>query len=297
MMNALYENKQIWLFLHITENWVFKLYKDYIDSIYDFLKNNKKNIIFEEYQFEPSIESKSLNKFFGRRYSKIIFSGNISKFIEIYNTFNIENLKNIYFLNIEQMAHYSYYRYFRNIPTNLKILDYSEENIPYLEGIYKKTFLVPPTAKSYYTNETVKKNNILTFTNNDYRKKIVQKLKRNDITCVEHCFGEERDKMFAETKIYLNIHCSDRHNTSELIRIVNLIMNRVIVISQYSVKSELLYMDPYIFFCDTIEDMRNTIQEVLDNYDEYFKKIYSSFNEKNYLEYVGFYYDRLIEDV
>ena len=295
-MNALYENKQIWLFLHITENWVFKLYKDYIDSIYDFLRNYKKNIIFEEYQFEPFIELSKLNKFFGRRYSKIIFSGNVGKFIEIYKNFNIDNLNNVYFLNIEQMGHYSYFKYIKNIPLTMKILDYSEENIYCLENIYKKTFLIPPTAKSYYTKDTVKKNNIITFTNNDYRKKIVSKLNRNDITCIEYSFGEERDKMFAETKIYLNIHCSDKHITSELIRIVNLIMNKVIVISQYSTNSEILYMEPYILFCNTLEEMRNTIDEVMENYDEYFKKIYSSFDEKNYLEYVHFCFDNFIQD-
>ena len=38
-------------------------------------------------------------------------------------------------------------------------------------------------------------------------------------------------------------------------------------------------------------------KSMLDNYDEYFEKIYSSFDEKNYLEYVGFCYDRFIEDV
>ena len=38
------------------------------------------------------------------------------------------------------MSNESYYKYLRNIPTNIKLIDYSEENIPFFKNIYKSYY-------------------------------------------------------------------------------------------------------------------------------------------------------------
>jgi len=72
----------------------------------------------------------------------------------------------------------------------------------------------------------------------------------------------------------------------ELIRIVNLIMNKVIVITQKSICSDLLYLKDYIIECNDITNFNIYISEILDNYELYYHKFFDNFNETKYLKYI-----------
>ena len=72
----------------------------------------------------------------------------------------------------------------------------------------------------------------------------------------------------------------------EMIRIVNLIINKVIIISQSSVYSELLFLKDFIIVCNNDDQIPNYINEVLNNYDYYFNKLYDNFDETNYISYI-----------
>ena len=89
-----------------------------------------------------------------------------------------------------------------------------------------------------------------------------------------------------KTKIYINIHCSNNHNTMELIRMVNLIMNKVIIITNNSIYSDLLYIKDYIIICNDDKDIDVLIDEVLNNYMYYYNKIFNNFKYDDYLSYI-----------
>jgi hypothetical protein len=235
------------LIINITLKWVYKLYEEYILSIIYLLKLNYKNIIIDNIFIEES--DKSLDNIFTKiyKYDKIFLSGNISYANKILNYKKILNNNFLYFINIEQLSHESYYNDIRKLDNKINIIDYSEENIPFLKNIYNNVNLIPPYFKyKFNLNINNKYIDIITIINNKYRENIFNNLnlctKKYKIEKLDLCFEEKRDKYFENSKIYLNLHCSNKHQTMELIRIINLIMNKVIVITQKSIYSDLLFI-------------------------------------------------------
>jgi hypothetical protein len=193
------------------------------------------------------------------------------------------------------MSHEYYYKMIRTIDSKINIIDYSEENIPYFENIYN-IYLIPPyfnyKHEIDYNNKDI---DILSLQNNNYRETLLKNIESNfennsekklNIIFFDNTYGEVRDNLYYRAKIYVNIHCSNNHKTMEMIRIVNLIMNKVIIISQSSVYSELLFLKDFIIVCNDDGQISDYINEVLNNYDYYFNKIYGNFNENNYISYI-----------
>ena len=171
----------------------------------------------------------------------------------------------------------------------MNIIDYSEENIPYLQNIYNY-FLFPPFYELYYITYADKSIDILSICNNEYRKTIFNNINidtKFSKIILDNCFGQERNEYFNKAKIYINIHGSDTHKTMEMIRIVNLICRKVIIISQSTIYSELLFLKDYIIICNDINLFSEYINEILNNYDSYYHKIYNNFDEK-YNEYIKY---------
>ena len=136
------------LFLNINLNWVYNLFSEYII--------NSKKIIKEKYS-DISIDIIHYNKdtfkimnfdiFLFCNYDKIIYTGDIDIFNEIIIKASIiykKIVNNIYYLNIEQLSHQSYYKNFIKINPEIKIIDYSEENIPYINFNKYTNFLLFP---------------------------------------------------------------------------------------------------------------------------------------------------------
>ncbi len=280
------------LILNITKKWIYNLYEEYILSFKEFINKyyDEKNINIDMFFFEEhNFSITTLNSINFSNYDKLILSGNI-KIIQ-----NISYIhKSIYFVNIEQMSKESYYVLLRELPSNIKIIDYSEENIPYLKDFYK-TYLFTPYYK-FQKDITINDKNIdiLSITNNDYRRNIFDtiesKTEQNNynVVSIDDCYGDERNEYFNKTKIYLNIHCSKEHRTMELIRIINLIMRKVIVVSQSSVFPELLFLKKYIFVCSDDKYLHEFINEIMKNYENYFSILYdtNNFDENSYIEYI-----------
>jgi hypothetical protein len=276
------------IIINICITWVYRLYEEYILSLKKFIEKNYKNININILFYD--IESFDINLIYKLdllKYNKIFYTGDLNILNEIIKLTN-NNYKKIYFINIEQMSHPSYYLFIRNINKNINIIDYSEENIPFYKFIYDNIFLFPP----YYDyNNTVceKTIDIMSIINNDYRRNIINSIIFNEkykLLFIDNCYGECRDDFFSKTKIYINIHCSDNHHTMELIRIVNLIMNKVIVITNNSIFSDILYIKDYIIICNNKNDFSILIDEVLNNYDLYFNKIFNIFNKEKYISYI-----------
>lgn len=280
------------LILIVQIGWVYRLYEEYILSIKKFIDINynyiKINIIYYDI-IDFNIEKLDLIN-----YNKIFYSGDLEILKIIINNINY-NYNKLYFINIEQMSHSSYYKMIRTINRKINIIDYSEENIPYFKNIYNSVFLIPPFFK--INNNILNKNiDILSIINNDYRKSIIDKIDFNkdlNILFIDNCFNSERDNYFFKSKIYINIHCSENHQTMELIRIINLIMNKVIIITENSINSKLLFIKDYIIICNNRNDFKKYIDEILNNYNYYFNKIYGNFKDTEYINYVKNNFDKL----
>lgn len=335
------------LILNITLNWVYKLYKEYILSIKDFIDkyynnylidiynnsynnsnsnsysnsnsnsnskydSNSKNINIEIVFIELYNDSiklcstieETLNKLIKlnnndlhldiNNYDKIFYSGNI----EILNELLKQYSDKIYYINIEQMSHPSYYKMIRQIIGLKNIIDYSEENLPYFQNTYN-TYLLPPYFKF---NKDVKKSikciDLLSIVNNSYREKFISKIKitaKQKIRLLKNCFDYVRDDYYSKTKIYINLHCSSEHNTMEMIRLVNLIMNKVIILTQPSICTNLIFLKKYLFVCNDADEFTLKIQDILNNYDLYYTKIYGDFNKAEYQNYLLECYNQFVD--
>lgn len=315
------------LFLNITLNWVFKLYKEYILSIKDFIeKYYKDKNINIEILFIESDDINKINKFKTDEYDehnrddddehnksdnylkihdydKVFYTGTIEMLNILIKKFDSSTISKLYFFNIEQMSHPSYYTMIRKIDNLINIVDYSEENIPFFEGIYKNRYLIPPyfdTINKKNIAPTLKTIDLLSLINNKYRESIISKIKitkKQKICLLKNCFGNIRNECYSKTKIYINVHCSEEHQTMEMIRIVNLIMNKVIVLTQPSICSDIIFLKKYLFICNDPDDFTLEIQNILNNYDLYYNKIYGDFNPDIYINYLISCYDKLIKDL
>jgi hypothetical protein len=160
---------------------------------------------------------------------------------------------------------------------NLEIIDYSEENIPFHKNIYKNSFLLGPVFK--YNFNKIKNIDILSIDNNDYRKSILNKINLDNkykIEFINNTYGKERDELYNRTKVYVNIHCSEKHNTMELIRIINLLYNNVIIITQKSIYEKLLFVRNNLIICNNYKYYYNLFFNNESGYDKrlYFDKTY-----------------------
>jgi hypothetical protein len=75
----------------------------------------------------------------------------------------------------------------------------------------------------------------------------------------------------------INIHRSDDENTFEELRVLPALMNKVLVISEISPLTELIPYNPLIIWA-TYENIVEKTKEVLENYEEYFNKIFTREN-------------------
>jgi hypothetical protein len=286
------------LIISIALNWVYKLYEEYILSFKRFINKYYDNINIYVIYFDLKIfHMSNLNKLNFFNYDKIFYTGDIENIHIIVSKMN-NNYNKIYYINIEQMSHPSYYKMIRTLNTEFNIIDYSEENIPYLKNIYKNVFLFPPF---FYTDNKCKTKDIdiLSLTNNSYRSTILNKNTfdkfKFNILFIDDCYGQLRDEYFSKSKIYINIHCSDDHNTMEMIRLVNLIFKKVIVISQKSINTDLLFLKNYIIICNDLDNLVEYTCEILHNYDFYYNKIYGNFDEDSYYLYIKHNIDQIIQ--
>ena len=287
------------IFIHIAYSWVYRLYEEYISSIfYIFQQLNwkvEKNIFIciENFKIDDfSIQYRDLYASYPD--TQFVFSGDISIFCQICHHFDFISKNRNSFLNIEQMSHPSYYIYFRNIPEYIPIIDYSEENVNQLKSHYSISYISP-----FFIQENIsigkKTIDCLSIYNNGYRKKKIDDIEENFNTLykkkesdtqlkihrMDNCYGEVRNELFRKTKIYINIHCSDEHKTLELIRIARLLSMGIIVLSQDILEPSICALSKYIYIVK-MEFMHDMIKEILDNYPHYYEELQKTWDEKEY---------------
>lgn len=182
---------------------------------------------------------------------------------------------NCYFLNTEQLTDIKHLNYIKKINKNIKLLDYSYQNVNILKKknissqylpyqIYypeifnfKKIFDVAIIGLDLFNDNSSRR--FLIY--NDLKKKGV---KINNIIG----FYENRDKQLFKHKIILNIHHNDNYKIYEELRCTRCTFNNMIVITEESENlSEYMYYDKIIEV--KYNDIVNKTLEVLNNYEKY----------------------------
>jgi hypothetical protein len=175
--------------------------------------------------------------------------------------------------------------YFKTLP----IISYSKSNIDLLKkylGNQRDYYLLTNNYFSLINTKINKTINCLInhrdMTNfgldcyRGYNSKVINPeiVKENNILLLDS-WGDERDRIFSKTKIFINLHKSGDSKILETFRITELIKNRVIIISQNVVKEKTeLFNDYIIYVPDNL--LIQKYKEILENYESYYNKIYGN---------------------
>jgi hypothetical protein len=229
-----------------------------------------------------------------------------------YNNFDINNI-NIH-INLEHTlvkqggrginsnAELSQIKY-NNIPYTIRItnedswkksnivIDYSMPNIINVEyskdsNIINKQIYIPPILYEFNPHSSKRDINVLTTFINIYEPRrfmLINSLQENNIPHINinNCFTlENNNKLLKNTKIILNIHQTEHHDTFEELRCLPALLCGTLVISEDSPLKEHIPYKDYIIWT-SFDDINTTIIEVLNNYQEYYNKIFikSDFNK------------------
>jgi hypothetical protein len=169
------------------------------------------------------------------------------------------------------------------------IIDYSNANIynvnscPIYNSFSKRHIYI---SSSIYNPYFIKENrNIITLTtfintNEDRRKKLLKNINNQKIQHINinNCFQEnELQNILKKTKILINIHQTPHHHTLEELRVLPALECGVIVISE---QSPLLETIPYsdLIIWTNYDNIVQKTKEVINNYDFFYNKIFTTEN-------------------
>ena len=123
--------------------------------------------------------------------------------------------------------------------------------------------------------ETVKTNGVVSLLSSDHRQNVGNSIKL-PVANFKGQWGGPRDKLIQSSKILVNIHYrSHDFKILETIRCYHALEMRTLVISEPCLNSDIVLLKDYIIFADS-NDIPKKVQEVLDNYDIYYQKIFGA---------------------
>ena len=186
-----------------------------------------------------------------------------------------------YLVNIEN---------FKHLIGNDIIIDYSNPNIinvrdsEMFPSFSSKHIYIPPLLyKNIYINTNNRKIQSLTTiidTNQVRRKILLENISKSELshTNINNCFDKIKlQKLYQNTKVLINIHQTPHHNTFEELRCLPALQNGVIVVSEKSPLSDSVPYNELIIWTD-YDNIINKTKEVLENYEEYHKNLFSKKN-------------------
>lgn len=181
------------------------------------------------------------------------------------------------------------------------IIDYSKPNIFNIENcnLYsnfskKNIYIFPSIYNTFFLKDNRNIPLLTTFINiNESRRELlINKLLNNHIPHinVNNCFEKNNlQNFYKNTKILVNIHQTEHHNTFEELRVLPALQCGVLCICEISPLKELIPYHDYIIW-ESYDNLLDKIKEVIDNYDYFFDLIFykeknlklSDFNNLNY---------------
>jgi hypothetical protein len=248
----------------------FKYFEDYIHSILHVIKGQ---LFLFDYELNIHIDKNN----------NYIFVQNIdNKFFEYITKYN-----NIYLINTEQLSVEKSQIEINKYPNNLNVIDYIESNLKF----YNKynTYLLPYQINYKEIYNINKEKNICLIGQPESipfnRKNIINTLKEKKINIdIVSGFNKIRDSELFKYKIILNIgYYPNNCRVMETFRCDRCVYNKMIVISDMKEDIENYYLKDYVIFTE-YNNIPDKVIEVINNYDEYYNKLFSKFELKEIQE-------------
>ena len=177
------------------------------------------------------------------------------------------------------------------------IIDYSIPNMYNIyssnsyNNFYKKMLYISPVLFDYdsqnYEYKQRRINVLTTFinTNEPRRRTLLDNIKMANIDHINinNCFDKiQLEELYLNTKIIINIHQTEHHDTFEELRCLPALLSGVIVISEYSPLNNLIPYNDLIIW-SSYDNIIDTTNNVINNYDYYYKKIFGKKQTLNVL--------------
>jgi hypothetical protein len=251
-----------------------------ISNYFDYIKK-----IFKSIEFSKDIIISSCEYSFKKNKNAIHIWINIEHTIVKPNGRSTDSnceLLNDYLIRIDN---------YENYISNDYIIEYSNPNIVHTnkssnKNIHNKQIYIPPMIYDFNPYNKDRKLEILTTfldINQERRKRLLTNLYNVNLPVknINSFFDLENNfNLLQNTKILVNIHQTEEHHTFEELRCLPALLNGVIVISEDSPYKEHIPYNKYIIWT-SYENIIQTVVDVLNNYEEYYNKIFIDSNIKN----------------
>jgi hypothetical protein len=201
----------------------------------------------------------------------------------IYGTVKYGDNKN-YLIRIPNYNYYNSLDY---------VIEYSQPNIhnistnsafdTYLE---KVLHIYPTLYDTQHTN--VDRNSVVFLCSgwNARRNNLLNSLQSIgiDIMSVENCYDKNCIcDLYSKTRILVNVHQTDYHDTFEELRVLPALLNGTIVVSEdVPLKDQIMYSDCIVWA--SYEDLPAKVLDVINNYDKYYNDIFGNDKIKEYID-------------
>jgi hypothetical protein len=257
-----------------------------VNILKEFLKSYKKpiNIILGNYPTNFNNENKTIR--IGLQIEHIIVKYDVPvnsthimcNPVKYNNTDYLVRIDNLEYLeSFDYVIEYSLpnINHMGSVKDNLRLQQYLHKNIHISTNIYDINF------------SKINRNQIITlfFAWSNRRAKFKDDVNKKNIQVlnIDNCFTKKcLTDVYDNTKILVNIHQTDYHETVEELRILPALMSGVIVIAEDSPYKETIPYYEYIIW-EKIENIPQKILEVNENYDFFHEKIFGGDRLKNVL--------------
>ena len=189
------------------------------------------------------------------------------------------------------------------------VIDYSKPNIYNVEesGLFndfskKHVYVSPSLYGNLYLNKEDR--NILSLTtfintNEPRRKRLLSRVKNSNVEHinVNNCFDKRQlRELYKRTKVLINIHQTDHHDTFEELRVLPALQCGIVVISENSPLSHLIPYNDLIIWSN-YDNMLQEVHNVISNYDNYHDSIFCKENIRILDKLNGVNYDKLNKNI
>jgi len=167
------------------------------------------------------------------------------------------------------------------------IIDYSIPNIYNVKssGLFhafsdKHIYIASSIYNTYICKENRNISCLTTFinTNEQRRFKLLDNINRRKIehTNINNCFETEKlENLYKNTKILINIHQTEQHDTFEELRVLPALQCGCIVVCEKSPLNYLIPYNDYIIWTD-YENILDKVEDIIKNYDHYYDFIFKT---------------------
>ncbi len=270
-----------------------KTFEDYYHTIMENKKEGDDIILVNYYdttQFIKLLDKESIHIFIYRVPVRILLR------LKYYMKNNIK----IYFLNTEQLSLEHHLQYIQNLPSYIEVIDYSITNFFVLNQLKKKSYCLPYSInpKENFMNIPKTKGICMIHPGNGSlrRHNILQLLRKNKIQVdIIKGYGPHRDIQLFQYKIILNIHYNIGYKVFEEIRCNRCVFNKMIVISETSIFDEQNYLKKHMIITP-YNDFVKKVEDVINNYDKYYKELFDNYNEEDIKNYYNLYYNKFFDN-